>query len=259
GPIGFDALATLLRAREFRRKSHSKLAGPTRLRSFASSRVAASPLSTTLPALADVTRSRESVRGAPSSRSNGEPPSSRLSPGPSELAGWTGQVPAHAEPKPGSATRGKFQLGPLSGARLVGIAVLAGAIGSAIFGFSLGQTQPPPVAAKLPISRDLRVPARVPSVPVTVSASEPALNVRASEPALNVGASQPAVRLAPSVALPASAPRTNARVAAKAAATANPAGGAPPSSNPRTSELTASTAGLNVAPTLIRPLDHFAP
>ncbi|HYQ30849.1 MAG TPA: serine/threonine-protein kinase, partial [Polyangiaceae bacterium] len=64
GPIGFDDLATLVLGREFRQKSHAKLAGPVRLRPPTSSGFDPSPLSTTLPAVADVTRSRESFRAA---------------------------------------------------------------------------------------------------------------------------------------------------------------------------------------------------
>jgi len=165
GPITFDGLATLVLGREFRRKSHAKFVGALRLRPLASRRFDSSPLSTTLPAVADETRSRESIRAPSDSPSNDEAPSSRISAGPSELAGWTGHVPAKLDSKPGSAPGGgsRFRQ-PLSRARSVRLGILAVAIFTAILGFSRYQARAPEArvaAAKTKVSSDT-LPAFVP-------------------------------------------------------------------------------------------------
>ena len=177
GPISFEALATQLLAREFRRKSHAKLSGPTSLLPCASGRFAPSPLSTTMPAVAAVTRSRESFRAASDPAPNEEAPSSRISAEPAELAGWTGQVAVPVAAKPGAATHTASRR-----AHVARIAALAGAIGMALLGFAHCQTRVGAAAAKPPLASNPPLPTPVPPVaPTPVAAA--ATGVAAAPPA----------------------------------------------------------------------------
>ncbi|HKO47542.1 MAG TPA: protein kinase [Polyangiaceae bacterium] len=159
GPIRFEALGTFLLAREFRRRSHTKLTKSVSFRPCASGGFDATPLSTTLPAVAAVTRSRESFRPVSAPASNSEAPSSRISAEPSELAGWTGQVPAKVEPKPGATTRKTSR-----NARVAQIAVLAGVTGTAIFGFTHRQAPEPAVTVASSLASHPAPPKLVPPV-----------------------------------------------------------------------------------------------
>ena len=241
GPITFDGLATLVLGREFRRKSHAKLVGPLRLRSFASRRFDSSPLSTTLPALADVTRSRESFRAPSDSPSNNEAPSSRISAGPSELAGWTGHVLANVDAKPGSATGKGSRFGrPLIKAHAVRIGILAVAISTAILGFSRYQTQPPSAGvavAKAKLSPDT-LPALVPPVaPHGVTVSTAPVDV-APRP---VHSSMRAIS------------------GVKSPPTTKPAGGSSPTPHQQRLDATASVEPVNVRPILTPPRHPIVP
>jgi len=243
GPIGFDDLATLVLGREFRQKSHAKLAGPVRLRPPSSSGFDPSPLSTTLPAVADVTRSRESFRAAAGdSPSNRVAQSSRMSAGPAELAGWTGQVPAKIAPKSAAATPATWRFGrSLGTARTLRIGALAGAIATLALGFAHCQTQPRAAGAK----------------PQVGSHASPAAQVRAVVAPTTTVASLP---IAPAPAPPPGSARRPAHAlsSAKPGPSSKPLGASPPS-KPPTREVTASAERLDVAPTLIPSLDHFAP
>ena len=236
GPIGFEALGTLLLVREFRRKSHAKLAGPVRLRPWPSDALDPSPLSTTLPAIADVTRSRESFRAANDPSSNREAPSSRLSAEPSQLAGWTGDVPVQIDSREAAVDTASRLGRSLSKARVVPMGLLAGAI-SALFGFAHCQSQPGAVAAKPPVSPDIR----------SAALTRPAVVDLATTTTAEVVA-----------AFPPTAPRPSSRSSARTGVPSKPISSTPPT-KPRPSELTAAAERLNVTPTLIPSLDHFAP
>jgi serine/threonine protein kinase len=172
GPIAFENLGTLVLVHEFRRKSHAKFAGPVRRRRSSSSHSTPSPLSTTLPALAEVTRSRESFRDAPPPRSNSDRPSSRLSAGPPELAGWTGHVPTNAalKSRPAADTRLRFGL-PFNQARVLRVGVLLVAMSIALFGVNRYQAAPPAAAnrSKMAEVRPRLVDQRAPGVTATLA------------------------------------------------------------------------------------------
>jgi serine/threonine protein kinase len=170
GPIAFETLATLVLVREFRRKSHAKLTGSARLPLDAASSAASSPLSTTLPAIADVTRSRESFREAPPSVS--ETPSSHLSAGPPELAGWTGHVPVKVEQKFGAASHRGWRFGrPFDRASLLRVGALLTAMFVTIFGVSRYQTEPRAAAATPAVSNIPPPTLVLPVAVVTTAAS----------------------------------------------------------------------------------------
>jgi hypothetical protein len=247
GPIAFDDLATLVLGREFRQKSHAKLAGPVRLRARASSDFDPSPLSTTLPAVADVTRSRESLRAAAGdSPSNREAQSPRMSAGPAELAGWTGHVAAKIAPKSAASTHTRSRFGrSLGSARMIRIGTLAGAIAMLALGFAHRQSQPRAAAAEPKLSSDVSPPAQARAV---------------VDP--NVDRTATAALLTPAAA----PPRGSAGRPAHALSCAKPGPsskllcGSPPR-KPPTQGVTASAERLNgePLPTLIPSLDHFAP
>ncbi|HEY0469038.1 MAG TPA: serine/threonine-protein kinase, partial [Polyangiaceae bacterium] len=236
GPIEFQALATLVLVREFRRKSHARLTRPLSLLPWASSHVDPSPLSTTLPAVAGVTKSVESPRAAANSASHHNAPSAE----PPELAGWTGQV----KPKPQAATeRSAPFTATFSKARVARLVALAAALLAAIAGFAHFQTQPRTAAAKLPLNSDAPLPLLGHALDVSVGTATAAAWVAPPQAA------------APSSKLPTLPVRSSAKAASPASKPAR----APSASKPTpTTERTASAERLNVAPTLIPSLDHFA-
>jgi len=187
GPITFEALGALVLVREFRQKSHVKFAGPVRRRRAASSSSVPSPLSTTLPAAADVTRSRESFRDAHAHQSNGAVPSSRLSAGPPELAGWTGHVPVKLEQKAEAATRTGSRFGrPFNRARALRLGLLLAALFTAIFGVNRYRTERPVAAARAALVSDVPSPAPVQRV---VTANTPSsVSIAPAQPAPQPGA-----------------------------------------------------------------------
>jgi serine/threonine-protein kinase len=231
GPIAFETLATLVLVREFRQKSHARLTAPLSLLPWASSHVDPSPLSTTLPAVAGVTRSVESFRPAPDSAQAVS--SSRISE-PTELAGWTGQVPAKVAPTAGTRGIAARFGGPLGKPSVIRIGALAIALGAALLGFAQWQTQPRTAAAKVPVSPGTARPSLIPDAIRTETAAylPSAQTVQAStrDP-------QP--------------PR--ALTSAKAGQTSKPVNTAPP-----TPAVTAGIERLKIAPTLIRRTDHSA-
>jgi serine/threonine-protein kinase len=239
GPIGFEALATLLLVQEFRRKSRAQLARPMRLQPWPSDALDPSPLGTTHPAVADAARSREAVRAANDPSSSHDAPSSRISAEPSQLAGWTGDVPAPLA-QPGAATRTASRFGrSLGKARVVRTGVLAGAIGIMLFGFAHCQAPPGAVAAKSPVSPDSQAAALVHPVAADVTTTTTAEAVAAFP------------------ATPPTAPLASTRSPAKTRVPSKPV--SLPSTKPLPSELTASVERLDIAPTLIRPLEHYGP
>jgi len=155
GPIELETLARLVLVREFRRKSHARLSGPRNVRRWTSSHVDPSPLSTTLPAVAGVTRSVASFRAADSAAPSATP-SSRISE-PAELAGWTGQVPAKGA-SPGARRITSPLGGSLDPGRVVRIGLLAMAVLAALWGFTRVPGQPRLLAAKAPASPELSPP-----------------------------------------------------------------------------------------------------
>jgi serine/threonine-protein kinase len=158
GPFEFETLATLVLVREFRRKSHAKLTAPQRLLPRPSGQVEPdpSPLSTTLPAVADVTRSRESFREARISQPIREALESRLSVGPPELAGWTGHVPAPVVQANGAATQAGARFGrPLNRARLLRGGALLAALFVVFYGVSRYQSERRAAAARAPEVPDI--------------------------------------------------------------------------------------------------------
>ena len=232
GAIEFEPLATLVLAREFRRKSHARLTAPLSLLPWASSPVDPSPLSTTLPAVAGSTRSVESLRPVPDSAAAG----ARLSAEPPELAGWTGQV--SLTPRPAAQRRPARLAAALSKARVVRIVLLAAALGAVIFGFAHEQTAPPAATARQPDNSELALPG--PAHPVDPSGATTQTAVWVAPP--ESSAPQPSARTTATPPLP------------KSTAWSKPVGG------PSSSKLTpnAPSERLNVAPTLIPSLDHFA-
>jgi len=164
GGIEFEALATLVLVREFRRKSHARLTAPLTLLPWASSHVDSSPLSTTLPAVAGVTRSVQSFRPAPDS--GNAPPNSRISAEPPEFAGWTGQVHVGARENAGLRGRSPRFGGSLSWARLGGFGVLALAVGAALFGFARLRTQPHVETARPSLNSEIAPPAFAPAATI---------------------------------------------------------------------------------------------
>jgi serine/threonine protein kinase len=239
GPIGFEALAALVLVREFRRKSHTKLTSAQHVQSWAANHFDASPLSTTLPAVAAVTRSRDSVGPARDSSPRGETPSSRISAGPSELAGWTGQVRASVAPRSGTVNRPESRgAAALAKSRVLRLGALAGMlIFAVIFGISRKQTQPHPAAAKLPAHSEIAPPKAV-----LVQLLEPTPDLTNAL----LSATPPE----------GGRPRSPAASTLKTTALAKPPRQAP-SAKPPAQELAASVERLNVAPTLIRA-DHSA-
>jgi eukaryotic-like serine/threonine-protein kinase len=139
GPLEIGTLATLVLTREFRRKSHARLTSQPSTVRWASNHAESSPLSTTLPAVAGVTRSVESYRPVPNSDASRE--SSRASADPLELAGWTGQVPAQMQSDARGTGNGS-RIGLRSKAPLARLGLLALVIGAALFGFARLQTLP---------------------------------------------------------------------------------------------------------------------
>jgi eukaryotic-like serine/threonine-protein kinase len=214
GPIAFETLSTLVLVHEFRRKSHAKFSGPVRrCRRATSNGSTPSALSTTLPAVADVTRSRESFREAYAPRSNDQAPSSRISSGPPELAGWTGHVPVRAKQKAESATHTGSRFGrAVDRARVLRAGVLLAAVLTAFFGFSRYQSerhaaavrsraapavlpppllQPPPSVAPEAMAIAI-VPTQVPqpnarAIANTRSSSKPASAATATKPTSSAG------------------------------------------------------------------------
>jgi hypothetical protein len=234
GPIEFESLARLVLVREFRRKSHARLTGPRNLLPWASSHVDPSPLSTTLPAVAGVTRSVESFRAAPDSAAHGD----RASAEPPELAGWTGQV--KSKPHAGKRGAAPFFGKTLGKPRAVRLAILAAAIFAAIFGFAQYQTPPRALATKLPISVD----APLPPLNHTVEAVATAAFVTWAPPPQ--AAAQPSAR-----------PMLPARSSAKSGPASKPSAPSP-SKVTTTKEISAPAPHSDVLPTLIPSLDHFA-
>jgi len=195
GPIRFEALASLLREREFRQKSHAKLTAARDAFSRAVHRPHSSPLSTTLPAVVDVdvTRSRESFRVA--DPANHDAPGSRISAAPYELAGWAGHVHPQVEPEQGlgahtTGSRVEKQFGK---ARALRVAAAAGAVCAAILALQRCQAAPRAVAAP-PLPRpEISAPAQT-TIPATVVPSAaPNIGLDAPPPK----ASPPTVRKRP--------------------------------------------------------------
>jgi serine/threonine protein kinase len=230
GPITFATLASLVLVREFRRKSYAKLVGSERLGRSAANHFGSSALSTTLPALADLTRSRESQRGAPESPRERERSSSPISAGPPELAGWTGQVPGKGEQK-AAANRSRV---PLSKRRLVQLGLLAGGLCAATFGFGQQQREPT-AAASAPLIGATIAP--LASVPIAVSIVK------------NLGMA--------AVVPPAQAP--SARRASKAPRPPNSAIAALPPSTPAKQDVPAAARPWAASPTLIPALKLSSP
>jgi len=242
GPLELEALATLVLVREFRQKSHAQLTRPRSALPWASSHVDPSPLSTTLPAVAGVTRSVESLRAVSDSASQRDSASARPSAEPPELAGWTGQVKAQSRAARGSAPF----FGAFSKARAVRLALLAATIFSLIFGFAQWQTEPHAVSAKLPPSAEAAPPVHRHAVDATTVATA-AVATWAPPPAAEARSSaQPAM------------PARPARPAARSEPASKPGAVPTQAAPPITSEVNASSKRLNVAPTLIPSLDHFA-
>jgi len=233
GPIGFEALASLLLVREFQRKSHAQLAGPIGPQPWSSGALEPSPLATTLPAAADVIPSRGAHRAANDASSSREAPSSRVSAGPAQLAGWTGDVPAPIAQR-GPATQTASRFGRiLSKPRVVHVGVLAGATVILLFGFAHCQTPSGAVAAKSPVASD-------PPTPI----SPPADLTTAGIP-LVMASLPPPTLLSPSVP------------PAKLAGPSKPVG-APPSTRVPTSEVKAAAEPAN-RPTIVRFGHRSAP
>jgi len=240
GPIEFEALATLLLVREFRRKSHARLTAHLHPVPSDSSQVDSSPLSTTLPAVAGVTRSVQSFRPGPDSGS--ERPSSRISAEPLELAGWTGQVPTNLKPSAaGYGNRSRFAGRLGKAGLLVGLSALI--LGAALFGFVRLQT-PSRAAATKP------APAHDPSLPSLVDPGE--REVEKVETAVFTASASTAER-------PLSVSRP-----ARSVASVKTGGSTRPESNtalvqkPTPAPL-ATDEPVNVKPTIIPPPPHSAP
>ena len=245
GAIGFEPLATLVSVHEFRRKSHSKLTSRASGRPGGSSSLDASPLSTTLPAVAAETRSRESFGSARDPAANRAGSSLPPSEAP-ELAGWTGQVPPEASQKPKTAVNRRAQplARSLANARVVRFGALAAAIGVAILGLAHRQT--PPRATAMPAANpEVQVQALVPRAePAAQSTSAAALETPAStEPAPRTLPRAPRTAPPPPKAL--SAPRPAVPLTPRAQSRSVPA--------PR---VTVSVAQMNIDPSLI-PIDDF--
>ena len=239
GPIGFEALAALVLVREFRRKSHSKLTSAQPAQSWAANPFDASPLSTTLPALAAVTQSRDSVGPARDSSPNGETLGSRVSAGPSELAGWTGHVRASVAPRSGTESRtGSRGVAALGKSRVLRLGALAGVvIFSVIIGISRMHTQPQPAAAKLAVDSEI-APPKAMLVQLVEPTPDLTHTLVATTPPEEAGPRSPAAST-PNTTVSAKPPRKT------------------PSTRPPALELRTSVERLNVAPTLIRA-DHSA-
>ena len=240
GPIHSDALAALLQGREFRRKSHAKLTGPQR--SIAWDCRQSSPLSTTLPAVASLTRSRESERAATEPSSFRETPSSRLSEAP-ELAGWTGRVRVPTEAQASAQTLGTTaRLGrALGDARALRSAVIAAALATSVLGLAHLRSQPRAPSAKPAASSELPLPA--PRADLKLDTLPASVWVPAEQEAQT-----PRVRR-----------RAPALLPAKPRASSMPQ--SPRPSQPLTRELNAPSAPaerLNDIPTLISPPEPFA-
>ena len=234
GPIGCEALAALVLGREFRLKSHTKLTSTQHVPPCTASSLEPSPLSTTLPAVAAVTRSRDSVDPARDSSPSGGTLSSRISAGPSELAGWTGHVPTNSDPKSGAATRtGSRWAHRLVTSRELRVGVLACALlFAAIFGIARFGTEARPAAAELPVNSEVAAPA---ALLVELADGDPELTnavVSATPPDEAHGQLR-------------SAPTAGARPSP------NPLRKSPSGKQPG-QELSTSVERLNVAPTLIR-------
>ncbi|HYP75912.1 MAG TPA: serine/threonine-protein kinase [Polyangiaceae bacterium] len=158
GPLDVESLASLVLVREFRRKSHARLTAPRSVLPWASGHVDLSPLSTTLPAAAGVTRSVESFRNQP--EADLETASSRLSAEPSELAGWTGQVPTHSRPRARASAIVSRIGGSLWKSSAVRLTALAVAGCTALLGFVHSQA-PRASAVRHPASPELATPISV--------------------------------------------------------------------------------------------------
>jgi len=245
GPIGMSALASLLLDREFRRKSHAKLTGRPSPGPRASAGAAPSPLSTTLPAVADVTRSRESFGTPRDSLPAPEAPNSRISAEPAELAGWTGHVPANAQQKAGDAAqaRSRFKRS-LTNGRLFRLGVGAAAIFVALLVSTHIQT--PPLAAG---AKPLPSPERVPTTPFQLAAVTAAVAATPNDGVPNVAAPN-----TPPPPVPGAASNS---VALKGAPSLRPVSS--PTTKPPPPEAKASVERLQVSPVLIQPLHPVMP
>ena len=227
GPIEFEALASLVLVREFRRKSHARLTRPLNLLPWASSHVDPSPLSTTLPAVAGVTRSVDSFRAAPDSAS----PGARSSLEPPELAGWTGQVKLQPNPElHGAAKLG----GTRSKTRALQLGVLAFGICSAIFGFTRYQSAP-------------RVALIAPPVEIEV---QPRALARAPDPTGSTVQASVSVPAEQAVPQPTTHSAVRAQSPARSGATVKPVT-MPSASGPSSSELLGPDKELHRIPGLI--------
>ena len=243
GPIELEALATLVLAREFRQKSHARLTGPRNLLPWASSHADPSPLSTTLPAVAGVTRSVESLRAVSDSASHGDSASARPSAEPPELAGWTGQVKVQSRATRGAAP---FFAATLSKARAVRLAALAAAIFSLSLGLAHWQAQPHAVAARLRLNSEAAPPSPTPPVDATTVATATVATWLPPPPAEARSSARPAP------------PARPVRPSGKSGPASKPAAVPAKAETPTTSEVSTASKRLNVAPTLIPSLDHFA-
>jgi len=231
GPIELEPLATLVLVREFRRKSHARLMGPLCSLPWASSQVDPSPLSTTLPAVAGVTRSVDSFRAASDSATKGEESSSRISE-PSELAGWTGQV--STKPAPSALTRrGALRS---SKSRAAWLAALALGIAATVLGLAHWQTPPRTVAARAPLSPEV-----APSTIVPEAINTETAGYLAPAPAIQASTNDPR----PIRALISAKPGQSSKLR--------------PATTPTASAQAVTAERLKIAPTLIRQTDHSAP
>ena len=240
GPLEIGTLATLLLTREFQRKSHARLTSCVSPVRWASSHADSSPLSTTLPAVAGVTRSVESYRAPPDSGSNGDAPSSRNSAEPLELAGWTGQVRVKARSSTGRERASSRFAGALGTVRAVQVGALALAIAAATFGYARLQAQPHAVATKPLVLADI---GPQPSGPDAVT-----------------GANSPVFVALPQVApQPVSTPgAVQERPSSKTRPSREPPNGATPIPLP-TPPASASSGRLRILPTLLRKPARSAP
>jgi serine/threonine protein kinase len=245
GPLEIGTLATLVLTREFQRKSHARLTSCVSPVRWASSHVDSSQMSTTLPAVAGVTRSVQSYRAPPESASNGGVPSSRNSAEPLELAGWTGQVLAPVTPRAGNIGKGSRFARAFGRARLVQVGLSASLIAALLLGFVRSQTPPRAAESKPALSTDLSLQrATAPTEPEAIKVATAAFS---TPPAAPVATPERASTPRPKGAT-AAAPRGPSTKAASTASTTRP----PPASETSTDER------IKITPTLIRHPVHSA-
>jgi len=245
GPLEIGTLATLVLTREFQRKSHARLTSCVSPVRWAARRLDSSPLSTTLPAIAGVTRSVESYRAPPDSASNGDVASSRNSPDPLELAGWTGQVPAPVKSGAGASGEGSRLARAFSRARLVQLGLSVLVIAAVLVGFARSQTPPRTASTK---------PAPTADTPSQRLARPPEPETLKVETA--VFDTTPATPVATPERASAARP-TGASASVRSGPSTTPASATAPSQQPTPIETSADER-IKVSPTLIRHPVHSA-